>query len=243
MLLRASDFWLLECVFAGCSCAHSLKHLLGITYLEGTWLSTQAELFSLSLQDGSGAAGLCVSWKGTAWLPVPVLVWPGWTSCWGSGWYILAEWDELLWFRQWICQSHINISVVVYLVQQVFPCLVFCPAKKEKKEQESSHKLDIWVKEPQLGLAWGAVGLPILQGCGISCFNMLYCPLILEWKVCPFCCSFFMPFNAWKGNRGKTFQPKYLLCTVLKFLQLFKKWFLVYRWTVCACYGCYLSNK
>lgn len=25
----------------------------------------------------SGAAGLGVSWKGTAWLPVPVLVWPG----------------------------------------------------------------------------------------------------------------------------------------------------------------------
>lgn len=78
-------------------------------------------------------------------------------------------------------ESHINISAIVYLVEEVFPYLVFFYAtKKEKKEQESSHKLDIWVKEPQLCLAWGAVALPVQQGCGISCFNMLYCPLILE---------------------------------------------------------------
>lgn len=79
-------------------------------------------------------------------------------------------------------ESHITVSVVVYLVQEVSTCLVFPPTIQrgkvvslEKKEQEESCKLDVWMKEPRLG----EQSLQILHGCEISSCSMFYWPLIL----------------------------------------------------------------
>lgn len=195
---RASDFLAVEACVC-CVAVYSFSETFIGDYVWGRYMpflhmqsslacSCRVPLTSLwchGLLLAAGRAQLsseCQDWSGVGELPTGALV----GTLWQNAMKFLRSEMNLL-------KLHITISVDAYLVEEVSTCLVFPPtiqrekvASLEKKEQESSHKLDVWVEEQWLGLAGQQSLFKYCRAC-----SMLYCLLILLWDVQPSYCTSF----------------------------------------------------